>query len=364
MCSLIRTGAPPVLGSSRLARASATDDQWRRLLEADRDAMPSQAPEWVDIVCARGRYRDASRLYEMPDGRRAVLPMVRRAGPVGSVTGMESMPDGWGYGGLIAPDGVTVDLAGAVMRDLTETTAVRAILRPNPLHASVWARAALDQRAVTAVPRRAHVLDLAGGFDEVWRSRFRPGTRTKVRRAERLGVTVQTDTSGELVEVFYELLTRSFDRWAVQQHEPRWLTHFRGRRRDPIEKFRLMAARLGGRCRISVAWYGGRPAAAIIVLRNEHNAHYTRGAMDKTLAGQVYANYLLHRDAIQDACESGCLTYHMGESRASSGLSEFKEHFGARAHPYAEYLIEHVPISRIDGVARNSVKRAIGFRDV
>lgn len=363
MCSVIKTRTQPVLGSRRLARAPATEDRWRRLLEADRDAMPSQAPEWIDTVCARGRYRDTSRLYEMPDGRQAILPLVRRTGPAGLVTGLESLPDSWGYGGLIAPDGVTADLAGAVMTDLATTMAGRATLRPNPLHASVWAQAALAQRAVTAVPRRAHVLDLTGGFEEVWRSRFRPGTRTKVRRAERLGVTVQTDTSGELVEVFYELLTRSFDRWAVQQHEPRWLAHLRGRRRDPIEKFHLMAARLGGRCRISVAWYDGRPAAAILVLRSTYTAHYTRGAMDRTLASQCFANYLLHHMAIEDACESGCLNYHMGESGASAGLAQFKEHFGARARPYAEYLIEHLPVSRIDGFARTGVKRAIGFRD-
>jgi hypothetical protein len=273
------------------------------------------------------------------------------------------MPNSWGYGGLIAPQGISDDLVSVVLNDLSSTLMSRARLRPNPLHAEVWTHAVANRRSINRVARRAHALDLTGGFGMVWRERFRPTTRTKVRRAERLGVVVRTDTSGELVEVFYDLLVRSFDRWAEQQHEPRWLARFRGWRRDPIDKFHLLVSHLGQGCRISVAWYNGEPAAAILVLRNAHSAHYTRGAMNKSIAARCFANYLLHSTAIQEACANGCRSYHMGESGNSVGLSQFKEHFGARCQSYAEYHIERVPMSQVDAMVRKVVKRAIGFRD-
>jgi lipid II:glycine glycyltransferase (peptidoglycan interpeptide bridge formation enzyme) len=213
------------------------------------------------------------------------------------------------------------------------------------------------------VPARAHVLDLHGGFERVWRSRFNAATRTAVRRTEKDGVTVDTDITGRLVPVFYDLLLRSFDRWARQQHEPVWLGRLRGRRRDPIDKFRTIAEQLGARCRVSVAWFEGRPAAATIVLRGGANAHYTRGAMDESLAARTKANCLLHKVAIEDACNSGCRVYHMGESGSSVGLARFKGRFGAQPYDYSEYWIERIPVYRADRAFRDCVKRMIGFHD-
>lgn len=56
---------------------------WRRLLDADTDALADHGPEWIDAMCDDGRYVDASRLYELPDGRRFVLPLTRRRGMAG-----------------------------------------------------------------------------------------------------------------------------------------------------------------------------------------------------------------------------------------------------------------------------------------
>ena len=101
---------------------------------------------------------------------------------------------------------------------------------------------------ITASPARAHILDLDGGLDRVWHSRFTSAARTYTRRAEKAGVRIETDTAGRLVPVFYELLLRSFERWAAKQHEPRWLAGLRGRHRDPIVKFHAIADRMGARC--------------------------------------------------------------------------------------------------------------------
>jgi lipid II:glycine glycyltransferase (peptidoglycan interpeptide bridge formation enzyme) len=123
-----------------------------------------------------------------------------------------------------------------------------------------------------------------------------------------------------------------------------------------------MARTLGEACRVWVAWAEGQPAAAILVLQGT-NAHYTRGMMDKDLAGPTRANYLLHQLAIEDACNAGCRHYHMGETGSSSSLAQFKTRFGALPHRYAEYHLERLPITAFDRRARTVVKRIIGFRD-
>jgi GNAT acetyltransferase-like protein len=332
---------------------------WRELLAADADALVSQSPEWLDALCAGGSHEDASRLYEGPRGR-LLLPLVRRRGPWPSrLAPRASMPHAWGVGGLLASGPPTMDELASVAADLASDPAMRTSIRPNPLHADLWASA--SSLSAVAIPRRAHVLDLSDGAEGAWRG-CRKRARHGVRKAERRGVEVECDTTGRLVPVFHRLLQLSIERWAAQQHEPLPLARWRGRRRDPLQKFERLAAALGEGMRVWVAWKDGEPAASSIVLQGA-NASYTRGAMDKALAGPTSANDLLQWLAIEDACRSGCRWYHLGESGRSRGLAEFKEKWGARPVPYSEYRFERLPLTRADGLGRGMVKRALRFRD-
>ena len=337
----------------------APRNAWQELLQADANALVFQAPAWLDCICAMGGYVDASRLYELPEGRRLLLPMVRRRLPRPLST-QASFPHAWGTGGLLASGNLQADDVSRVFMDLAAQPVLATSIRPNPLMAETWSAA--KPSGVVAVPRLAHVLDLEGGFEQVWSKRFGSATRTKIRKAERSGLVVESDTSGKLVPVFYDLYRRSLDRWALQQHEPRALAHLRGRRRDPLHKFQFIAQALGDACRIWVARINGEPAAAILVLQGT-NASYTRGAMDKDLAGPTRANDLLQRLAIEDACQAGCRYYHMGESGSSEALASFKSRFGAKAYQYAEYRLERLPITSADYQLRRLVKRLIGFKD-
>jgi hypothetical protein len=338
----------------------APRDVWEEVLASDPTALATHTPTWLDFVCRAGQYEYASRLYELPRGRRLILPMVRRRGLPGPLAAEASFPPGYGMGGLLAPGGVEAADAKAVFSDLAARNVVRTSLRPSPLNG----RALADARppGIVSVPLLAHVLSLEGGFDRVWKERFKGEARTAVRKAERSRLTVERDTSGRLVPVMYELYERSLERWAHQRHEPRGLARWRGHRADPRKKFELMAQALGEACRIWVAWADGRPAAAILVLQGT-NATYSRGMMDKELAGPLRANHLLHRLAIEEACTAGCLHYHMGESAFAASLAQFKTSFGARGYAHAEYHLEHVPITALDRQARTFVKRAIGFRE-
>jgi len=334
---------------------------WLEALDADPEALVTQTPTWLDFVCAAGRYEDASLLFEWTDGRRLVLPMARRRGQPARWAPVVSYAESWGMGGVVGSGAMDPDAIADIFQYLSTQPAIRASIRPNPRAAEAWA-AACPPGAVT-IPRRAHVLDLEGGFDKVWSRRFTGVARTAVRKAERSGLVVERDTTGRLLPVFYELFQQSIDRWAGLQHEPRALAHWRAQRRDPFQKLQTMARWLGDACRVWVAWSDGRPAASIVVLQGP-NADYIRGAMDKQLAGPTRANYLLHRLAIEEACRDGCRMYHMGESGESPTLGQFKSRFGAEALPYAEYRLERIPLTSIEQSLRGLVKRAIGFRDV
>jgi CelD/BcsL family acetyltransferase involved in cellulose biosynthesis len=339
----------------------APREVWQELFDGDVEAIPYQHPAWFDSICQSGNYADASRLYETSDGRQFILPLVRRQGLPEILSPAASLPNGWGMGGLIGSAHVRESDISAVFSDLASLPYPRISVRPNPRLGDKWAVAA--PKEVISVHRRAHVLDLDGGFEKVWEERFDKGTRKAVRKAERDGVVVvECDSTGRLIPVFHNLLKHSLNRWARQQNEPRFLAHWRGRNRDPLHKFQMIAKQMGEACRVWVAWVDGKPAAAILVLQHG-NVNDARAVMDKELAAPTRANDLLLKLAIEGACQAGCRYYHLGESGNSASLAQFKERFGATPYTYAEYHIERFPITAIERGLKAIVKRFLGFKD-
>ena len=357
--------APTRVSSAEVAKVTtpAPPEVWRDLYARDPESLLTQAPEWTACLCAHGGYEDASRLYEFADGQQLLVPMVRRKGLPASLSIRASLPHAWGSGGVLARREPSADELRAVFGDLLAGSGLTLSVTPNPRRAEVWRAAAPGASKLSVIPRRAHVLDLAGGFDAVWQERFLSKTRNKIRKAEKRGVVIECDTSGRLIPVFYDLLRRSVDRWADQQNEPRWLSRWRAAQRDPQSKFEHLARTLGDACRVRVAWHDGQPVAATITLLGPNTADYIRGVMDKARAAPVNANDLLQSVGIQEACEAGCRYYHLGESAWSGPLSAFKERFGAQAYTYDEYRLERLPVTRLDRLMREGVKRAIGFKD-
>jgi hypothetical protein len=365
------SGAMPALGRPRhpvarqrgglLMTTPAPRDVWREVLAADRDALAFQTPEWTDAICATGRYEDASRFYEGSCGVRMILPLARRRWPSRGLAPQGSLPHAWGMGGVVSDGPIEAAELSLIAADLASLPALRTSIRPNPLQARLWAQAT-DPLAVTSLPRRAHVLDLHGGVDDVWQRAFASSARRGVRKAERSGLEIRCGCSDELLAEFHELLCCSVKRWAQAQHEPLALARLRARQRDPLAKFTSIARAMGASLRVWVAYRDGIAVASIVVLLGA-DASYTRGAMDKELAGPLAANELLHWLAIRDACDAGCGHYHMGESGASGSLARFKEKLGARPVAYAEYRFERVPLTAADTAARGLVKRTLRFRD-
>jgi lipid II:glycine glycyltransferase (peptidoglycan interpeptide bridge formation enzyme) len=197
-------------------------------------------------------------------------------------------------------------------------------------------------------------------YGDVWKTRFTGSARTNVRKAERSQLTIEKDTTGRLLPVFYGLYELSIDRWAggnrVQQRLARWQAH----RRDPLRKLERIADHLGDDCSVWVAWHQGQPAASVILVRGSSTS-YTKGAMNKDLAGPTRANYILHKLAIEDACDRRCSYYHMGDTGNSRPLAQFKTRLGAAAYPYSEFHVETLPITRVERSLRDAARRIVGF---
>jgi hypothetical protein len=317
----------------------APADRWAAVLASAPRALPTQTPAWLDCVCRVDGYEDASRLYETADGRTLVLPLVRRRAVPHSLA---SLPPGWGPAGLLGEGGeVRSEDVRLVFADLAAQRAGIA-LRPDPATAAAWERGMPPR-----LPRRplmAQTLDLTGGFEDVWRARFRGAARNRVRRAERAGVQVEWNDTGEFVPAFQELYARSVERWARRDGQPVALARWRAGRREPERKLGTVAAVLGPRCRVYLASVDTRPVAGIVVLHGRRTAAYWRGAMDAEAAGRTYATYLLHRMAIADAVAAGCTAYHLGDSAPGSPLALFKSRFGAVEQHYAGYQVNRPPL--------------------
>ncbi len=338
----------------------APHDAWEAIHTADPNALVSQSAAWMNCICYTTGATDASRLYNLGDGRMAVLPLAQtRVAPM-FLSSLRSPPSGWGIGGLIANCNLQVEDLCHILDDLARLPHLSISIRPNPLTDQLWASAM--HAHVIALPRRAHVLDLVEGFDALWLKRYKHATRTAVRKAEKSGVTIECNSDEKSVIDFHKLYLRSLDRWGAQQHEPRALTHWRGLRRDPIQKLQNISIMSGINCRIYTARVNGEPVAASLLLIGQ-NAHMTRDVMIKELAGPVRANDLLYNRAIKDACEAGCHYFHMGETGSSISLARFKSGFGAEAYEYAEYRLERLPLTQVDALLRKIVKRIIGFKD-
>ena len=353
---LIDTAAGPVHITTPAPRQT-----WWHLVGQDADSHVTQTPAWLDCLCATGRYRDVSRLYEFDDGDRIVLPLVSRRRHPRRLDAEESWPVGWGIGGPVAPGGGGSQKARALFDDLASRPALRVGVRFRPEDTGTWAEAAPADFRLE--PHMTQVVNLDGGFDAVWERRFHARVRRDVRRAERAHLDVEVDHTGRLVPVFYHLYEQSIERWAGQQHEPLALARWRRGREFPSRRLSEVAARLGEACAIWVAWYAGEPAASIVVLRHGRHAKFWRAAMNRERAHPVRASPLLMQLAIEEACEAGCRCYDMGESAPGSSLAHFKAGFGADARSSPRYFRERLPVSAVEEGLRTAVKRVIRFRD-
>jgi hypothetical protein len=335
--------------------------EWHKALLADPHAQAFHSPEWVEAVCVTGGYGNATRLYEAPDGRQLIVPIVRRSLLGGAVFSQASLPPNWGIGGVISADEVRPEDLSVICADLRgQRRVLRTFIRPASRTAAAWAAA--DLGGAKVLPGLGHVLDLEGGFETVWDQRFSKSARRSVRKAEKAGVVVEVDTTGARLPEYFTLMEDSVKRWARQQREPLLLSRWRARRRQTVAKMQALAAAVPDRFHLYLAVLDGRVIAGNVVYQGT-GTRANSAAMIKDLAGPVGAMALLERVAIEDACAAGSTHYDMGESGNSGGMAMYKTRFGAEPQPYRMLVIERLPLTEIDRSLRGAVKRVVRFQD-
>ncbi|MEE2031636.1 GNAT family N-acetyltransferase [Rhodococcus chondri] len=339
----------------------APRDIWNQIARSDPLAGPSQVPEWLDCACHAEGWTDASRLYELSSGRRVVAPMVRRTlVPIGGLPALfdtyASMPRGWSVGGIVAPGGATAEDVMAVVPDLASTPGARILIRPDFSAAPVWVDAL--PRTFCSSPRRCsetrqptYILDLDGGFEEVWKKRFgskaRSGIRNAQRKSEAAGLVIECGSSPQLVHDFYDVYLRWLDRRAYERHTPRAVARWAGCRREPFRRFETVARVFGDRSRIWVAYLDGVPVAAAYAVYHGAIGMGWRAFSDRALAGTLRTHELLQVRAVEHACLLGCRYFDMGPTGGVAGLEHVKRRFGGVAHHAPEFAWEQIPLSRI-----------------
>jgi Acetyltransferase (GNAT) domain len=333
---------------------------WQELASADPSTMPFQTPAWRDCVCSGVHWRDASRLYELADGRRLVLMAARRSLP-GLPAVEASWPHGWGTGGVLAPGGVRPDEVDLVCADLARRRVLSATVRPAFGAAPAWSQA----RAGAAIPRKVHVAYLEKPFEDYWARAVPPKVRSNLRGArrhlERAGITFTAGNSPDLVRAFYDTYLAWIGWRARQRKVPQPLARWQARRAEPLAKFTAVAGRLGGDCRIQVAWQDGRAVGAAISLHTARSAVGWRMYADRSLPARFRLTEVLIEESLRYACETGCEYLEMGESGGLDALASVKARFGGQAFPLAEYYHERLPLSPALAAFQSARRRAEGY---
>ena len=333
----------------------APREAWAQVLDTDPGATVHQTLGWFDAAVETTGAKDVSRLYELDDGRRLVLPLLRRT-PLPGVAVDASYPAGLGAGALLATGGVQASDVRSVLRDLLGSSAVTTRLKANPHTSGHWEAGLVP--GVLSTSRRVEVLDLDGGFARVRDERFQSSARRAIRKAESSGLVVDRDTTGTLMPTIYDLYLSWTTRRAEESGLPHPVALRIALRREPWRMYEAVARSLGEKCRVWVARLDGEPVAGLVSLVHGDHAVYWRGYSDKEVAGPLRANNLLQRLAIEDACEAGCRSYSMGESGGVAALERFKQTMGATPRAAVEYRVERLPLTRLERLRGEAQARA------
>jgi hypothetical protein len=259
---------------------------------------------------------------------------------------MESLPAFWGNGGLVAAGSPRATDVAAVWPQLIAGSHGLMRLQPGHLTAGAW-NAIQPPAGVTIGSGRTHVLDLEGGYERVWKERFKSETRSGARKAERAGLDVEFDATGRLIPAFYDMYMGWIARRARERSLPGWIMQRHARNQESLRKYQAVAEALGDRCRTWIARLDGEPVAGLIMLVHRDHAFYWRGCSSREQASRTRANVLLQRLAIEEACAAGCRWYNMGQSGGVASLEHFKTRFGARPQLAPQYTFGRPPIIRM-----------------
>jgi CelD/BcsL family acetyltransferase involved in cellulose biosynthesis len=173
-------------------------------------------------------------------------------------------------------------------------------------------------------------LPLAGDVAALWRG-LSPSVRTKVNKAQRLGVRVRMASSREDMLHFYRLHLQTRSRKHGMPAQPK--SFFLGL----WDAFAAEGGVAGGGIEVFLAEYEGLVVAADIVLTAGATAKWMYAASDERYL-HLAPNHLLMWSVIEYACLQGHRALDLGRTAQDNpGLMEFKRRLGAVEEPLTYY---------------------------
>jgi CelD/BcsL family acetyltransferase involved in cellulose biosynthesis len=194
-----------------------------------------------------------------------------------------------------------------------------------------------------------HSIDLRPEPAEIF-SRFHPShTRRAIRKAERVGVSIDVGRSETLLREFYALHQET-----------------RRRHRMPVQPscwFRNLETLLGDRLRVYMARIDGRAIASIMTIAHKRTLVYKYGCSDVRFKRSGATPALFWR-AIRDAKANELLVFDLGRSDLDDpGLQAFKDHLGAtqRRLEYYRYSTGTAQVwkARVASVVQGAARRFV-----
>jgi hypothetical protein len=161
-----------------------------------------------------------------------------------------------------------------------------------------------------------HIIDLAGGVDEVF-SRLDSAVRRGIRKAEGAGLQVDFSSSWEAVKTFYALHCRTRRRHGLPPQPFRFFENIQRHVLDAGQGF------------VATARLKEQPLAAGVFFSHGRQALYKFGASDYGFQ-QLRPNNLMMWAGMRECARRGALALHLGRtSLGNEGLRRFKLSLGA-----------------------------------
>jgi CelD/BcsL family acetyltransferase involved in cellulose biosynthesis len=226
-----------------------------------------------------------------------------------------SMPFGT-YGGPVAED---EDVAQSLLREYTRVADGTGFVEAG----FVDFTAAGERPGWMLEPCETHLVDISGGFELLWSEGVERQRKKRMRRAERMGVTVERTTSPDDVRSYYRVYRSRLEQWGQSLAYPERLFH------DLLER--------GGD---SVRFYAARQGGTF--LGGHFNFCYKDTVTSWNGVTSIESHHLqpdtmLYLSCIREACDERFRLYNLGSSLDKQSLIDYKESLGGRPHAYGQY---------------------------
>ena len=294
--------------------------EWDRIVRQSKDESFFQTRTWANIMKDSYGFEIATRLYLFDDGAEVLLPLMKTFTRFGFFAEYVSMP--LTYGGFVSSSAIEKQKIEAIFDTFAANEAV--VIGPRPLFPLDCGQGVLRLNSYT------HILQLDGGFEQVWNHRVKYKRRNRCRKAQEMGVEIVQDCSPEAFKEYYSIyLSASLAR---EQTSPYPLALFEEIAGKP-ENIKLWLAKLDKKTIAgSIAFYNHQ---GLLYWSESTFAEFMHYHPADALVGHI----------IEDACNHGFKYIDFGGSAAAGGhelegVRFRKENFGAERVDYSSYRWE------------------------